>query len=119
MAGGRYVASNAASHGNPNPPAQKNVRRQPNSNCNAMIRGGAMTDPIATPLLNTAIPKARSRTGNHSAITFAEPGQFPASPNPSRNDSAAKLEKPVMNACPIAANDQIIIETVNPILAPK
>ncbi len=78
-----------------------------------------MTDPIATPLLKTAIPNARSRTGNHSAITFAEPGQFPASPNPSRKESVAKLAKPTINAWPMAANDQIRIETLNPTRAPK
>ena len=51
-----------------------------------MIKGVATTEPIDVPLLKIAIPSARCRTGNHSAITLAAPGQLPASPIPSKGN---------------------------------
>ena len=79
-----------------------------------MISGGATTDPIDVPLLKIAIPSARCRTGNHSAITFAAPGQLPASPNPNRKRKHCKLKSPVASACAILARLHTIIEIVNP-----
>jgi hypothetical protein len=75
-------------------------------------------DPMAAPLLKMAIAKARSRTGNHSAMTFAAPGQFPASPSPSRKRNTLKLPKDRAVACAIAAIDQTVIESVKPRRAP-
>ena len=49
-------------------------------------RRGAMTAPMEVPPLKTAIPMARSFCGNHSATTFAAPGQLPASPRPRKKD---------------------------------
>jgi hypothetical protein len=47
--------------------------------------GGARIAPTEEPLLNNPAASARSLSGNHSATTFTAPGQFPASPMPSRN----------------------------------
>ena len=38
--------------------------------------------PIAAPELNIPCAKARSLTGNHSALALAAPGQLPASATP-------------------------------------
>jgi hypothetical protein len=71
-------------------------------------------EPMETPLLKMPMPRARWRGGNHSAIAFAAPGQFPASPMPSTNLRALRLAKPRANACPMAAADHIKMEKVNP-----
>ena len=64
------------------------------------------------------MPSARSRTGNHSAITLAAPGQFPASPSPSRNRKQFRPNRPLANACAIDASDQTTIEMAKPRFAP-
>ncbi len=76
-------------------------------------------EPNATPQLKIAMPKARSRTGNHSAITLAAPGQLPASPSPSRKRSALRLRSPVAKAWPISANDHSNTESVKPRRVPR
>ena len=77
------------------------------------------TPPIDAPLLKIAIPVARSRCGNHSAITFAAPGQLPASPSPRKNEHTAKLQKPTISECAIAAAHHTTIETLKPMRAPN
>ena len=42
------------------------------------------------PPLKMAMPMARSRCGNHSAITLAAPGQFPASPRSQKKRARRK-----------------------------
>ena len=98
----------------------RNVRRQPKCGSrNPATSGNAITPPIEAPVLKIAIAMARSFCGNHSAITFAAPGQFPASPSPRKNEQAAKLAIPTRNACAIAAMHHTMIDTLNPMRAPK
>ena len=98
----------------------RNVRRQPKCGSSTpATRGNAITPPIEAPPLKIAIAIARSFCGNHSAITFAAPGQFPASPNPRKNEQTAKLTIPTRNACAIAATHHTTIDTLNPIRAPN
>jgi len=61
-------------------------------------------------------PSTRSRTGNHFAITFAAPGQLPASPRPSRKRKMLSDPRPRANACAIAAADQGVIEKASMLL---
>ena len=67
--------------------------------------GGARMAPAADPLLKMPDASARSFSGNHSATTFTAPGQFPASPIPSRKRKAPRLNAPRASACSIAATD--------------
>ena len=53
--------------------------RHPNATNKAAISGGATTEPIEAPALNNPCAMARSLIGNHSALLFTAPGQFPAS----------------------------------------
>src|SRR5512133_188293 len=93
-------------------------RLPPKTYLQKTISGGATMLPMATPLLKIPMAKARSRTGNHSAITFAAPGQLPASPIPSKNRSEIKLISPRAKACAHAASDQTSIDSVNPRFVP-
>src|SRR3954447_2533042 len=68
-----------------------NVVCQPYERLSQTISGGARMEPIAAPLLKIAMPKARSRMGNHSATVLAAPGQFPASPNPRTKRKTLRL----------------------------
>src|SRR5205085_11732134 len=102
----------------PSAPVAINVVRQPYARLSQTISGGATIDPIAAPLLKIAMPKARSRIGNHSATVFAAPGQFPASPNPNTNRNALRLARPRANAWAIAATDQSTIEQTKPNFVP-
>ena len=79
-----------------------------------MISGGATTEPMDVPLLKMAMPSARWRIGNHSAITLAAPGQLPASPSPSRKRKQFRLKSPVAKAWSMLATDQTTIEIVKP-----
>ena len=63
-----------------------------------IVEPGAEQLPIEEPLLKIAIPRARCRMGNHSAITFAAPGQLPASPSPRRKRKQLRLNRPVAKA---------------------
>src|ERR1700729_3414716 len=109
------MASHAASQMKPKAPTMRKEilhptrgsRRRPTSR-------GAMTAPMEAPPLKIAIPMARSFCGNHSAITFAAPGQLPASPRPRKKEQEEKLEKPVMAERAMAAAHQTMIERVKP-----
>ena len=52
---------------------------------------GATAAPIDEPLSNSATAQPRSRRGNHSETAFVAPGQFAASPAPSRKRKPQKL----------------------------
>ena len=79
-----------------------------------MMTGGATTDPMEVPLLKMAMPRARWRMGNHSAMTLAAPGQLPASPRPSRKRKQFRLKRPVAKAWSMLATDQTTIEMLKP-----
>src|SRR5215471_8616258 len=56
---------------------------------------GAIAPPTAEPLSKMATAMPRSDLGNHSETAFVAPGQFAASPAPSRKRNTAKLRRPV------------------------
>ena len=82
------------------------------------MSGGATTAPMVAPLLNTAMAKARSRTGNHSATALAAPGQFPASPIPRRNRKAPSCVTLRAAACSIEATVQMPTNSMKPARVP-
>src|SRR5437763_4166199 len=88
----------AASHRKPARPTSTNAQRQPRRNSRNATTGGARMAPIEEPLLKMPEAKARSLSGNHSATTLTAPGQFPASPMPSKKRQAARLTGPFENA---------------------
>ncbi|MNE72737.1 hypothetical protein D3C80_1687040 [compost metagenome] len=47
------------------------------------MKSGAITFPMEAPALKIPCAMARSFSGNHSALLFTAPGQFPASEIPS------------------------------------
>ena len=95
-----------------------NVGRQPQVVASQAMKGGDRAPPTAAPVLKMPMASARSRTGNHSAIAFAAPGQLPASPNPSTKRQEAKLATERAAAWAAAAMDQTTIEIVKPIRVP-
>jgi hypothetical protein len=94
------------------------VGRQPHDEASQAMRGGDNAPPTAAPVLKMPMPSARSRGGNHSAIDFAAPGQFPASPKPSTKRQKAKLVMLRAAACATAAIDHTTIEIVKPTRVP-
>ena len=80
---------------------------------------GETIPPIAAPELKIPWAKARSLVGNHSALAFAAPGQFPASATPRIPRKIAKLIALPPNACSAVAIDQTPIDRTNPILVPS
>ena len=96
----------------------RNVACHPKRCCSATIIGVAITLPSAVPLLKIDIANARSFTGNHSVVTFAAPGQLPASPKPSRKRKTLSDPAPRAVACAIAASDHSVIENENPRFSP-
>ncbi len=95
-----------------------NVGRQPQTVASQAMNGGESAPPTAAPVLKIPMPSARSRTGNHSAIAFAAPGQFPASPKPSTKRQDAKLVTVRAVAWAAAATDHTTIETAKPTRVP-
>ena len=70
--------------------------------------------PIEAPELNKPWAKARSLAGNHSALPFVAPGQFPASAIPNMERKKAKLLKPVAKACRAVAIDHTPMDSAKP-----
>ena len=58
------------------------VNRQPYAPKSSAIVGAAIIEPIPAPALKIPCARARSLTGNHSALFFTAPGQLPASATP-------------------------------------
>src|SRR5215472_7631209 len=80
----------------PNRPVITNAGLQlPNDWYNQTTITGATAPPTAEPLSKMATASPRSDSGNHSETAFVAPGQFAASPEPSRNRKPAKLFRPV------------------------
>ena len=69
-------------------------RHEPNAWRRPTTSAGATAAPIAEPLSNSATARPRSLAGNHSETALVAPGQFAASPAPSRNRKAQKLPSP-------------------------
>ena len=86
-------------------PTARNAAGHPKRSSSHATSGGASMAPKAEPLLKMPLASARSRSGNHSATTLTPPGQLPASPIPSRNRNAPRLQGPVAKACSTAAPD--------------
>src|SRR6185369_1497029 len=93
------------SHRNPVSPTRAKPAGHPILDMMYTMTGGARMAPTADPLLKMPEASARSRSGNHSATTFTPPGQFPASPIPSRNRQTPRLTAPLAKACNSAAAD--------------
>jgi hypothetical protein len=68
-------------------------------------RTTAIAAPNEEPLSKSATAQPRSRRGNHSATAFVAPGQFAASPAPSRKRNAQKLRSPVAKEVAMAASE--------------
>ena len=66
---------------------------------------GATAPPIAEPLSNSATAMPRSLAGNHSETALVAPGQFAASPAPSRNRNAQKLPRPLASDVSMAITE--------------
>src|SRR5579872_495493 len=77
-------------------------RQLPNDEYIQITITGATAPPTAEPLSNRATAIPRSDSGNHSDTTLVAPGQFAASPAPSRNRNRAKLRNPVASEVAIA-----------------
>ena len=96
---------------------------------------GVITAPMLVPALNSPVANARSRRGNHSATVLIAAGKLPDSPRPSRKRTNMKPatdeeydspKPPRTNATPgpnrvasavaIAASDQMISASENPLL---
>ena len=75
------------------------------------MRGGAITEPSAEPLLKIPDAVERSCGGNHSAVSFTAAGQLPASPMPRRKRSAPNCNGVRANACRTAAVVQTAIDS--------
>ena len=80
-------------------------RQLPNAAVTANTRKGATAPPIDDPESNSATAQPLSRRGNHSETAFVAPGQFAASPNPSRNRQPAKPARPLAIDVTIAATE--------------
>src|ERR1039458_3035265 len=98
-----YMVNQNASQTSPARPTNANADCQPVRRIRYATIGGARIAPTADPLLNSPAASARSLSGNHSAPTFTAPGQFPASPMPSRNRNTPRLNVPRAHACSAAA----------------
>jgi hypothetical protein len=66
---------------------------------------GATAAPTAEPLSKIATAQPRWAFGNHSDTALVAPGQFPASPAPSRKRIRQKLRKPVAMEVSMAATE--------------
>src|SRR5690349_21675685 len=69
-------------------------RHVPSQRYSPRTSHGAMAPPIDDPLSNNATAQPLSDSGNHSDTALVAPGQFAASPAPSRNRKNAKLFSP-------------------------
>ena len=81
------------SQSSPARPTNANAACHPTRRIRYATIGGARIAPTDDPLLNSPAASARSFSGNHSATTFTAPGQFPASPIPSRNRNTPETER--------------------------
>src|SRR5258708_24209021 len=93
-------------------------RKLPNDEYSQTTMIGAMAPPTADPLSNIATANPRSDLGNHSETAFVAPGQFAASPAPSRNRNAAKLRIPVAADVAIATAEYQSTAIDNPRFVP-
>jgi hypothetical protein len=78
----------------------------------------AMTAPVAEPVFQTPVAKARSFGSNHSRVALVEPGQLPASPSPRKKRQAPKEKTPRAAAVAIPASDQIVTVSAIPSRVP-
>ena len=78
-----------------------------------------MAAPKDDPLSKRATAHPRSRRGNHSATAFVAPGQFAASPTPSRKRSPQKLRSPTASDVSMAATEYQRTPRVRPLRVPK
>src|SRR5712692_2982088 len=89
---------------NPSVPVRTNAGRHPPQWAyGSGTSATAIAAPKDDPLSKSATAQPRSRRGNHSATALVAPGQFAASPTPSRNRSAQKLRRPPASDVSIAA----------------
>src|ERR1043166_383685 len=84
-----------------------------------ITKTGATAPPTAEPLSNKATARPRSDFGNHSATAFVAPGQLAASPAPSRNRNAVKLQRPLAAEVAIATAEYQSTAKDNPRLVPN
>src|SRR5687767_7168718 len=70
-------------HRIPNTAMPAKVALHPNARYNPAINGAATTEPNEAPAPKMPCAIALSLAGNHSALLFVAPGQFPASLIPS------------------------------------
>src|SRR5690348_17012821 len=80
---------------------------------------GAIAPPTAEPLSKIATASPRCDFGNHSETVFAAPGQFIASPAPSRKRNVEKLLMPVASDVAIATAEYQITAKESPRLVPN
>ena len=80
-------------------------RQLPNAWYSESTSNGAMAAPTDEPLSNSATAQPLSRRGNHSDTALVAPGQFAASPSPSRKRKPQKLRRPMANDVSIAATE--------------
>jgi hypothetical protein len=66
---------------------------------------GASAPPTDEPLSKSATAQPLSRLGNHSETALVAPGQFPASPVPSRKRKKHRLARPVASEVSMAATE--------------
>ena len=78
-----------------------------------------MAPPTAEPLSKIATAIPRSDSGNHSETAFVAPGQFAASPAPSRKRNIAKLLRPVAAEVAIATTEYQSTASDNPRRVPS
>src|SRR4051812_12194334 len=113
------MGHHAASHKKPANPTSTNAQRQPRRISRNATTGGARIAPIEEPLLKMPEAKARSLSGNHSATTLTAPGQFPASPMPSRKRQTPRLTGPFEKAWSIELADHHSMQSPYPARVPR
>ncbi len=88
--GRRYIGSQKASHRKPSAPVATKAQYQPNESVIHGTTSGVARAPTLVPELKIPVARARSRLGNHSAVTLIAAGKLPASPSPSANRATMK-----------------------------
>ncbi len=95
-----------------------NVHFQSNDSNRLETIGAATIEPMAAPELKIPCAKPRSLIGNHSALFFTAPGQFPASATPNKPLNIPREAAPFAKKWRTEANDQKKIDSTKPILVP-
>src|SRR5690606_4132279 len=91
--------SQGISHIIPKKPIRTNVAFHPKARYSKTMIGAETTEPKLAPAPKIPCAIARSFGGNHSALLFVAPGQFPDSKKPRKRRKILKLIIDMANEC--------------------